>query len=126
MKYSQSHILRIHRTNERNRSTKNVTIFAREKKRFRTSSIVVIHKATFCILNNRSRVLLYYTACSSKTNEIPLTCYLSPLFSNVTRQLLEKFQKNQITNYQAKNTPQNSPDDYKQSSHYSKYSPIYL
>ena len=94
MKYSQSHILRIHRTNERNRSTKNVTIFAREKKRFRTSSIVVIHKATFCILNNRSRVLLYYTACSSKTNEIPLTCYLSPLFSKVTRQLLEKFQKN--------------------------------
>ena len=30
--------MRIHRTNERNRSTKNVTIFAREKKRFRTSS----------------------------------------------------------------------------------------
>ena len=94
MKYSQSHILRIHRTNERNRSTKNVTIFAREKKRFRTSSIVVIHKATFCILNNRSRVLLYYTACSSKTNEIPLPCSLSPLFSKVSRQLLEKFQKN--------------------------------
>ena len=85
MKYSQSHILRIHRTNERNRSTKNVTIFAREKKRFRTSSIVVIHKATFCILNNRSRVLLYYTACSSKTNEIPLRviCLLFSLKSLV-------------------------------------------
>ena len=81
MKYSQSHILRIHRTNERNRSTKNVTIFAREKKRFRTSSIVVIHKAIFCILNNRSRVLLYYIACSSKTNKIPRSIVLRLLFS---------------------------------------------
>ena len=96
MKYSQSHILRIHRTNERNRSTKNVTIFAREKKRFRTSSIVVIHKATFCILNNRSRVLLYYTACSSKTNEIPRSSFFVSSFSD-SKSLVnsfEKFQKN--------------------------------
>jgi hypothetical protein len=55
--------------------------FLREKRSVFVHHRVVIYKATFCALKNSSRVLLYYIACSSKTNKIPRSIVLRLLFS---------------------------------------------